>query len=174
MGQEKASSANFEAFFSLWTTWEFDEVRSLAEWIKIERPSLPKHYAKSICALFALVDIYFHNDMAPYVRIQPAPTRGRNRRSKFTKRSKRWTDTPATPNEGRADACNRDWRPLGYDGGCYAEYTQRVYREHFLARGYPFWSRHTTPQYGGWWRQRNCLDGLQTRFREVFDSTVCG
>jgi hypothetical protein len=173
-GARKSFKRKLRSLFSLWTTWEFDEVRSLAEWIKIERPSLPKHRAKSIRALFALVDIYFHNDMAPYVRIRPAPTRDRSRRSEFTKRSKRWTDTPATPNEGRADACNRDWRLLGYGDGCYAEYTQRVYQEHFLAGGYPFWSRHITPQYGGWWRQRNCLDGLQTRFGEVFYSTVFG
>ncbi|CAN9209362.1 unnamed protein product [Alternaria alternata] len=151
------------------TTWEFDEVRSLVEWIKIERSSLPKHYAKSIRKLFALVDAHFYKDMAPYVKARPDPMRDRHRRSKFAKKSKRWNDTPATLDEGRADARNRDWKPLGFAGGCYAEYTQRVYREHFLAGGYPFWCRFTTAQHG-WWHERNIAANLQSRFGQVYDT----
>ncbi|CAN9248227.1 unnamed protein product [Alternaria alternata] len=63
-GVRRSSKRKLRGLFSLWTTWEFDEVRSLVEWIKIERPSLPKHYAKRIRKLFALVDAHFYNDMA--------------------------------------------------------------------------------------------------------------
>ncbi|KAE8850912.1 hypothetical protein PTNB85_01328 [Pyrenophora teres f. teres] len=170
-GERKGLKRKFRSLFSSWTTWEFDEVRSLAEWIKLEYPNLPQHYATSIRALFASVDAHFHNDMAPYVKIRPAPSRDRNRRSKFVKRSKRWTDTPETPDEGRADKRNIDWRPLGYAYGCYVNYTQRVYREHFLAGGYPFWSRYTIPR-SGWWCFRNSYPHLQLRFGPVFDCVV--
>ncbi|CAN9266914.1 unnamed protein product [Alternaria alternata] len=166
-GARRSLKRKLRGLFSLWTTWEFDEVRSLVEWIKIERSSLPKHYAKSIRKLFALVDAHFYNDMAPYVKARPDPMRDRHRRSKYAKKSKRWNDTPATLDEGRADARNKDWRPLGYTSGCYAEYTQRVYREHFLAGGYPFWSRFTTAQYG-WWHYRNIASNLQSRFGQVY------
>ena len=166
-GVKKSLKRKLRGLFFLWTTWEFDEVRSLVEWIKIERSSLPKHYARSIRKLFALVDAHFYNDMAPYVKARPDPMRDRHRRSKFAKKSKRWNDTPATLDEGRADARNEDWRPLGYTSGCYAEYTQRVYREHFLAGGYPFWSRFTTSGYG-WWHERNITSNLQSRFGQVY------
>jgi hypothetical protein len=162
-GVRRSLKRKLRGLFSLWTTWEFDEVRSLVEWIKIERSSLPKHYARSIRKLFALVDAHFYNDMAPYVKARPDPMRDRHRRSKFAKKSKRWNDTPASLDEGRADARNEDWRPLGYTSGCYAEYTQRVYREHFLAGGYPLWSRFTTSGYG-WWHERNITSNLQSRF----------
>lgn len=160
-GARRSLKRKLRGLFSLWTTWELDEVRSHVEWIKIERSSLPKHYAKSIRKLFALVDAHFYNDMAPYVKARPDPMLDRHRRSKFAKKSKRWNDTPATLDEGRADARNKDWRPLGYTSGCYAEYTQRVYREHFLAGGYPLWSRFTTAQYG-WWHYRNIASNLQS------------
>ena len=166
-GVRKGSKRKLGSLFSSWITWEFDEVRGLAEWIKLEYPSLPQHYAASIHALFASVDANFYNDVVPYVKIRPAPSRDRNRRSKFAKRSQRWTDTPAT-----ADKRNRDWRPLGYADGCYVNYTQRVYREHFLAGGYPFWCRYTKPR--GWWFYRNRHHHLQTRFGKVSDSEVIG
>ncbi|KAB2108446.1 hypothetical protein AG0111_0g2525 [Alternaria gaisen] len=148
-GVRKSLKRKLRGLFSLWTTWEFDEVRSLVEWIKIERRSLPKHYAESIHNLFALVDAHFYNDMAPYVRARPDPMHGRHRCSKFTKKSKRWNDTPATLGEGRADARNKDCRPLGYSEWYSAEFTQRVYREQFLAGGYPFWCRFTVDIMGG-------------------------
>jgi hypothetical protein len=166
-GVRRSLKRKLRGLFSLWTTWEFDEVRSLVEWIKIERSSLPKHYARSIRKLFALVDAHFYNDMAPYVKARPDPMRDRHRRSKFAKKSKRWNDTPASLDEGRADARNEDRRPLGYTSGCYAEYTQRVYREHFLAGGYPLWSRFTTSGYG-WWHERNITSNLQSRFGQVY------
>jgi hypothetical protein len=147
-GVRKSIKRKLRGLFSLWTTWEFDEVGSLVEWIKIERSSLPKRYSTSIHALFAVVDAHFYDDMAPYVRARPDPMRGRHRRSKFAK-SKRWNDTPATPDEGRADARNKDCRPLGYSEWYHAEFTQRVYREHFLAGGYPFWCRFTIDIMGG-------------------------
>ncbi|KAG9191390.1 hypothetical protein G6011_09478 [Alternaria panax] len=168
-GAKKGFKRKIRSLFSLWTTWEFDEVRSLVEWITVERPSLPKHYAKSIRILFASISANFHNDMTPYVKIRPAPFRDLHRRSKFTKKAKRWSDTPTTPGEGRADARNRDWKPLGYVNGCFVNYTQRVYREHFLAGVYPFWCRYTIPQHG-WWNDRDV--GLQARFGKVLDSTV--
>ncbi|KAF7670739.1 hypothetical protein GT037_011190 [Alternaria burnsii] len=88
-GVKKSLKRKLRGLFSLWTTWEFDEVRSLVEWIKIERSSLPKHYARSIRKLFALVDAHFYNDMAPYVKARPDPMRDRHRRSKLAKKSKR-------------------------------------------------------------------------------------
>jgi hypothetical protein len=166
-GTRRSLKRKLRGLFSLRTTWELEEVRSLVEWIKIERSSLPKHYAKSIRKLFALVDAHFYNDMAPYVKARSDPMRDRHRRSKFAKKSKRWNDTPAKLDEGRADARNKDWRPLGYTSGCYPEYTQRVYREHFLAGGYPFWSRFTTAKYG-WWHYRNIASNLQSRFGQVY------
>ena len=153
-GIGKGFKRKIRSLFSMWTTWEFDEVRSLAEWIKIERPFLPRDYDASIRKLFACVDRHFYNDMVPYVRIRPAPCHDRNRSSKFAKKSKTWLDTPATHREGRADARNRDWRPLGYSYGCHVGYTQQVYREHCLAEGFPFWCRYTKP-HGGWWRFRD-------------------
>ncbi|KAI4636783.1 hypothetical protein J4E93_010908 [Alternaria ventricosa] len=153
-GKGKGFKRKIRSLFSMWTTWEFDEVRSLAEWIKIERPFLPRNYDASIRKLFACVDKHFYNDMVPYVKIKPAPCRDRNRRRAFAKKSKIWLDTPATHREGRADARNRDWRPLGYSYGCYVGYTQQVYREHCLAEGFPFWCRYTKP-HGGWWRFRD-------------------
>ncbi|RYN29229.1 hypothetical protein AA0112_g7391 [Alternaria arborescens] len=166
-GARRSLKRKLRGLFSLWTTWEFDEVRSLVEWIKIERSSLPKHYAKSIRKLFALVDAHFYNDMAPYVKARPDLMRDRHRRPKFAKKSKRWNDTHATLDEGRADARNKDWRPLGYTSGCCAEYTQRVYQELFLAGGCPFWSRFTTAKYG-WWHYRNIASNLQSRFGQVY------
>ncbi|KAF1844395.1 uncharacterized protein K460DRAFT_317928 [Cucurbitaria berberidis CBS 394.84] len=154
------------ALFSLWTAWEFDEVRSVAEWIILEYPNLPEHYAEGIQNLFATVYTYFGLDMNPYVRNRPAPARDRHRHSKFAKRSKKWDDTPFNPHEGRADVRNKDWRPLGYDRGCYQEYTQRVYREFFLAGGYPFWGRYTKPD--GWWRYRNHSSDLMLQFGECY------
>ncbi|KAI0583278.1 hypothetical protein TUN199_09369 [Pyrenophora tritici-repentis] len=170
-GARKGFERNLRSLISSWKTWEFDEVRSVAEWIKLEHPNLPQHYPPSIRTLFASVNVNFYNDMTPYVRILPAPSRDRNRRSEFARRSKRWTDTPATSKEGKADRRNKDWRPLGYEYGYYVNYTQRVYREHFLAEGYPFWSRHTTPM-ARWWRYRNREDHLGPRFGTVYDSKV--
>lgn len=155
------------ALFSLWTPWEFDEVRSVAEWIVLEYPDLPKRYTTGIRNLFATVDAYFRSDMAPYVRTRPAPARDRNRRSEFAKRSKKWHDTPTSPHEGRADTKNRDWRLLGYQSGCHQEFTQRIYTEFFLAGGYPFWSRYTSPR-NGWWHWRNHDSDLILEFGECF------
>ena len=155
------------ALFSLWTSWEFDEVRSVAEWMILEYPNLPKGYAESIRNIFATVDTHYRLDMAPYVRTPPAPSRDRNRRSKFAKRCKNWSDTPVTLHEGRADARNKDWRLLGYQHGFTHEFTQRVYREFFLAGGYPFWSRWTKPR-NGWWHSRNQASSLRMRFGECF------
>jgi hypothetical protein len=42
-GTRRSLKRKLRGLFSLWTTWELDEVRSLVEWIKIERSSLPKH-----------------------------------------------------------------------------------------------------------------------------------
>jgi hypothetical protein len=173
-GAIESFKRKLRSLFSLWTTWEFDELRSLAEWMKIARPCVPREHPKSIHTLFGSVNEHFHNDMAPYVKTRPPPARDHNRRSKFAKKSKKWADTPTTPHEGSANARNKDWRLLGEQNRCYAEYTQRVYQEHFLAGGYPFWSRYTQPRQG-WWMRRDSFSDLQLQFGMVFDpaSTRC-
>ncbi|KAF2826060.1 hypothetical protein CC86DRAFT_446547 [Ophiobolus disseminans] len=140
---------------------------SVAEWMILENKNVPAHYAKGIRSLFAKIVSYFEVDMAPYVKVPPAPSRDHNRRSKFSKHCKNRDDTPANCHEGSADEKTKDWKPAGYHASCFAEFTQKVYREFCLADGYPFWSRYTRPR-DAWWHRRNDEHDLSVRCGESY------
>lgn len=168
-GPSRKLKRRIRALFSQWTSWEFAEVRSVAEWTLLEHKKLPRHYADGIQTILKSVARHFEKDLRPYVKSWPAPRCDRNRRAKFAKRPKKWKDTPAAAHEGSAGRRNKDWNPVGYHYGCFKEYAQTVYQQFCLAEGYPFWSRYTDrhgwgePLYS-WWHRRHDHHDLMLRF----------
>lgn len=128
-GASRKLKRRIRLLISSWTTWEFDEVRSVAEWMILEHVNLPGHYASGIQLLFEIVTSHFERSMARYVKSRPPPPRDRHRRSNFAKHSRIWSDTPSTPHEGRADARNKDWKPCDHSYGRSVRYNQKLYRE---------------------------------------------
>jgi hypothetical protein len=87
-----------KALFSLWTTWEFDEVRSLATGIVLayRDPSeiASEIYQQHVCDFFHYVYAHLETDMAPFVRFLLGAVHDTHKRKMFSKSSKTWSDAP--------------------------------------------------------------------------------
>jgi hypothetical protein len=135
------------ALFSLLTTWEFDEVRSVATGIILafREPYKNAEYLhqQHVCDFFRYLYARFEDDIAPFIRFRRGAAHDSHRERKCTKSSKIWADAAVAWNQR-----NVSWNPRygvfnqpgrSYLGWLAGSPLQELYKETFLGGGFPLW-----------------------------------